>query len=785
MNRVKLNEYKKLAKKIEKLADSYRTLSDEELKNKTVFFKNRIIQGESLEALLPEAFAVIVEASHRVLGMKPYFVQIIGGIALFFGNIAEMKTGEGKTLTATMPLYLRGLKGNGNFLITFNEYLARRDAEEVGPVFSWLGLTVAIGVDDEGEEQTSELKAAIYEADIVYTTHSALGFDYLFTNLAKEKKEQHVQNFRFVLIDEVDAILLDMAQTPLIVSGASKVQSNLFELANWFVKSTIKNIDFQLSKDQKNSWFTEQGIKKAENYFGVSELLGEEWTDLYRHLVLSLRANYILLINRDYVVENDQILLLDECNGRKLSGTKLQAGLHQAIEAKEGVKITKETKALGSITYQNLFKKFDVLSGMTGTAQTNAQEFRETYQVDVVVIPTHYPNVRKDYLDEVYVTNKDKIYASLEIVKKAAQKGRAVLIETGSVQMSNLYSQLLLEQKLPHNLLNATSSAKETWIISEAGKKGAITVATSMAGRGTDIKIEDAVKQAGGLLVIGTEKMASERIDNQLRGRAGRQGEPGESIFFISLDDRMIVENAPKWVAKERKHFTQMEVNQKLSHKKYQSIIFKAQIKRKNQEMNTRKTILAYDEIISLQREKIYETRNEILSANNSKLDEMIDTSISTVIKRFVNQTSNLTDQSVNEFIYSNIDYNYWPSEGLLNKNLTIKTIENILSTVINQQKEFVLQQFSNEFQFTYFKRLVILKAVDTLWIAQSDNLHQMKAVMNSRAWGQNKPIHEFQKEARDSFLEMKDKIFLHVLRNYFLSELVVNGDGTMELDFP
>lgn len=602
----------------------------------------------------------MVEANYRVLGMKPYFVQIIGRIALFFGNIAEMKTGEGKTLTATMPLYLRGLKGKGNFLITSNEYLAHRDAEEVGPVFTWLGLTVAIGVGEEEEKQTTEIKAMIYEADIVYTTHSGLGFDYLFTNLAKEKKEQHVQTFHFVLIDEVDAILLDMAQTPLIVSGASKVQSNLFELANWFVKSASKNIDFQLSKDQKNIWLTEQGIKKAENYFGVSGLLSEEWTVLYRHLVLSLRANYILTLNRDYVIENDQILLLDECNGRKLSGTKLQAGLHQALEAKEEVKITKETKALGSITYQNLFKKFDVLSGMTGTAKTNAQEFRETYQVDVVVIPTHYPNIRKDYSDEVYATNQAKIYASLEIVKEAIKKDRAVLIETGSVQMSNLYSHILLEHKLPHNLLNATFSTKEAWIIEEAGKKGAITVATSMAGRGTDIKIEDAVKQASGLLVIGTEKMSSERIDNQLRGRAGGQGELGESIFFISLEDRMIIENAPKWVSKERKKLEQIEVNQKLSQKKYQSLIFKAQVKRKNQEMNTRKKILAYDTIISLQREKIYATRNEILSATNQKLDEMIEKSISTVIQQFVNQKSNLTDQSVHSFIYNNIDYNYW-----------------------------------------------------------------------------------------------------------------------------
>ncbi len=527
-----IKKYKRIANKIIKLIPTYKAMSDSDLQNQTILLKERLANGEKAEKLLPQAYAIVAEADRRVLGLEPYYVQILGGIALFYGNVAEMKTGEGKTLTATMPMYLRGLMGKGNFLITSNSYLAWRDAEEVGKVYRWLGLTISVGVPKDASEEEVD-KEAVYGSDIIYTTHSALGFDYLFDNLATTLEEQYVNTFNYVLIDEIDAILLDMAQTPLIISGAPKVQSNLFETSDWFVKSLSEGEDYLKSEDKRNVWFKEEGIKKAEKYFGIHGILTEEWRDLYRHLVLALRANQLLEENRDYVVEEGEILLLDEANGRKLIGTKLQAGLHQAIEAKEGVEITNETRSMGSITYQNLFKKFKILSGMTGTAKTDAEEFRETYNVNVIQIPTNKPIKRVDHPDEVYVTNKAKVLSSLKAVKEALKKGRPVLVETGSVAMSNLYSLLLLQQKIPHNLLNATTVAKESLIVSEAGRKGAVTVATSMAGRGTDIKLDPEAKESGGLLVLGTERMTSDRIDFQLRGRAGRQGDPGDTVFLF------------------------------------------------------------------------------------------------------------------------------------------------------------------------------------------------------------------------------------------------------------
>ncbi|MHC5268407.1 accessory Sec system translocase SecA2 [Enterococcus sp. LJL98] len=785
MTNMKLRKYKKIAKKIMELAPKYQEMSDEELKQQTYRLKKRLGKGESIHKVLLDAFAVVIEADARLLGMRPYFVQILGGVSLFYGTIAEMKTGEGKTLTATMPLYLRGLMGKGNYLITANSYLAWRDAQEVGKVFEWLGLSISVGVPQEHTEEEID-KKVVYESDIIYTTHSSLGFDYLFSNLTTELDEQYVKTFNFVLIDEVDAILLDMAQTPLIVSGASKVQSNLFETCDWFVKSIKRNKDYQLSEDQRNVWLTEQGIKEVESFFGIEKILDEEWKDLYRHIVTALKANYIMTNNRDYVVDQEEVFLLDEVNGRKLIGTKLQAGLHQALEAKEDVEITKETKALGMITYQNLFKKFKVLSGMTGTAKTDAEEFMNTYKVEVLEIPTNEPVIRKDHKDRIFATNKSKIIASLERVQKAMNIGRPVLIETGSVSMSDLYSRILLEQKIPHNLLNATSAAKEKWIISKAGEKGAVTVATSMAGRGTDIKLSKEAKDLGGLLVVGTEKMTSQRIDNQLRGRAGRQGDPGDSVFYISLEDRIIVESAPRWVSTERKKIKKLNENHEISHKrKYRSVIFKAQNNRKKQEVLGRENTLEYDEIVNVQREKVYETRNLILKASLEELSAMIDESTQRAMTLAIDSGILLSQEQTLDFIYNSIDYNF-DSERMesVGKESKKQTIE-FLKHVILEREQSQTERFTNDFQLTYFKRIILLKAVDSMWGEQAETLQQLKSVVASRSWGQHRPIYEFQTEARKSFLEMKHAIWQQTLKNYLLSTFNENEDGTIDLEFP
>lgn len=789
MKNRKFRRYEKITNKIIALAETYQQMSDEELQSQTLLFREKLEQGTKPETLLIPAYAVVVETNRRLLGMTPYPVQILGAVALFFGNVAEMKTGEGKTLTATMPLYLHGLKGKGNFLITSNPYLARRDAQDMGKVYEFLGLTIEIGVPEFEDEEID--KEIVYNADIVYTTNSALGFDYLFDNLAVTVEKQYIDRLEFVLIDEIDAILLDMAQTPLVISGAPKVQSNFYLLANWFVQGIEENQDYQLSENQKSVWFTEEGIKKAEHYFGVEEILGEEWHNLYRHLVIALRANYILHINRDYVVDEGEIMLLDETNGRKLVGTKLQAGLHQALEAKEGLKITEESRSMGSITYQNLFRKFKVISGMTGTAMTDADEFRETYNLDVIKVPTNKPINRVDHPDLIFLTNQAKIMASLEAVKGALLVDRPILIEAGSVSMSTLYSLILLQNGIPHNLLNATTASRESWIISEAGKHGAVTVATSMAGRGTDIKLDSRSKKQGGLFVVGTERMTSDRIDNQLRGRSGRQGDPGDSVFYVSLEDRIVVESAPKWANHKRQELLEeldegkISENVSLDERKYHKVIDKSQAIRKNQEVAARRNTLEFDEIITIQRDTIYKARNHIMTSLLEELDRLIHFAFNKAIENYCNDANNLNSEKLIDFIFNTIDYDFDPNRVIAIGELNKKNVKVFLTQIIKEKLERVLIPLGNLYQQIYFKRLILLKSLDQQWIEQSDNLQQLKVVVNGRNWGQHRPIYEFQVEAKRSFELMKKEVAVHILKNMLLSELVPVEDGSIDVEFP
>ena len=501
LDNFRLRKYSKITKKILALEQTYHALSDDQLRLKTETLRNRLADGASLDSILVEAYAAIREADYRVLGLKPFETQVLGAVVLHYGSVAQMNTGEGKSLTATMPLYLNGLTGPGNFLVTVNNYLANRDAEEIGKVYEWMGLTCASGVSVNDEELDKQI---IYKNDIVYTTNSELGFDYLTDNLVDNINKKKLNSLRFALVDEVDSVLLDLAQTPLVISGAPRVQSNLFVSTDRIVKSLKRDIDFEFSEDLKDVWFTKKGIEHLEKYLGIHGLISAKWADFYRHLVLALKANHIMKRNQDYVVTNGEVLLLDSENGRALTGMKLEAGIHQSIEAKESVELSDQTRAMASITLQNFFKMFQKLSGMTGTAKSSAREFLEVYNLPVLKIPTHKPNIRIDHPDVVFATMDEKIEATVRMVEDAYKIKRPVLLKTGSLSLSRLYSRVLLEHGIVHNVLNAQSESKEAMIVADAGKPGAITVATSMAGRGTDIKLGEGVKEKRGLLVIGT-----------------------------------------------------------------------------------------------------------------------------------------------------------------------------------------------------------------------------------------------------------------------------------------
>lgn len=784
-----LNKYRRVTKKVYAVLPKYRAMSDEELQAQTAIFQVALEKGSTIKQLLPAIFAVVIEADRRVLGMEPYFVQVLGGIALFFGNVAEIKTGEGKTLVATMPLYAHALMGKkGNFLITANEYLAKRDGTTMGAVFRWLGLTVGIGTEELNYQQ----KAKLYNSDIIYATHSRLGFDYLFDNLGTEIEQQVVNRFNFAVIDEIDAVLLDEAQTSLIISGAPKVQSDLYEISNWFFNSLVES-DYELSEDERNVWYSDAGLEKINQFFDVSDIFSKEHFELYTHLVLALQANILKEKGHDYLVEDGAVLLLDDTNGRKLDGVKLTGGLHQAIEVKESVALTKETKTLGVISYQSLFQKFKRLSGMTGTAKTDEKEFLETYHLRVIQIPTHEPLIRIDQIDQLYITNRAKIDASIELVKRALQAGSPVLIATGSVNMSRLYSLLLLQHKIPHNLLNAENVARENRIIDEAGQVGAVTVATAMAGRGTDIKLSAKAKENGGLVVVGTERMSNQRVDNQLRGRAGRQGEPGESQFFVSLEDQIVTENASN---RTRRYHEKMlrkieagmvEVDQILSSPQSAHLIDKAQQAQRNMETMQRRSTIAHAVILGDQRDKVYNTRKQVLNDQQGELNRLIELATMVTISDFVRQKENMTVEAVSSFVFNNVDETVPLAriEQALTGQVKGGQVQALLEQIVEETKVNVQKQLPHPLQEQYFKKIIVLKAIDDAWVDQLDYLQQLQAIVNSRATAQHKPINEYGLEARRSFLKMEHQIQLNIFRNLLMSKIESNSNGSFDLAFP
>ena len=781
----KLRKVGATLKKINGLKDEMAALSDEALAVKTVEFRQRLAEGETLDDLLVEAFAVVREADKRILGMFPYDVQVMGGIVIHQGNVAEMNTGEGKTLTATMPLYLNALTGKGAMLITTNEYLAKRDAEEMGPVYRFLGLSIGIPfTDDPEEELKAEDKKKIYNSDIIYLTNSSLGFDYLSDNLASSSNEKFLRPFDYVIIDEIDDILLDSAQTPLIIAGSPRVQSNYYGIIDTLVTTMVENEDYIFKEEKEEIWLTTKGAKTAESFLGIDNLYKEEYATYVRHLVYSLRAHKLFTRDKEYIIRDDEMILLDKGTGRLMEMTKLQGGLHQAIEAKEHVKLSPETRAMASITYQSLFKMFNKISGMTGTGKVAEKEFLETYNMSVIRIPTNRPLLRKDYPDNLYVTLPEKVYASLECIKEYHLKGNPLLVFVGSVEMSHLYSSLLLREGIAHNVLNANNAAREAQIVSESGQMGAVTVATSMAGRGTDIKLGLGVAELGGLVVIGTERMESQRIDLQIRGRSGRQGDPGLSKFFVSLEDDVIKKFGPSWVHRMYKEYSVADITQPqvLEGRKYHRLVEKAQNASDSASRANRQRTLEYAESMNIQRDLIYKERNRLINGERDLRDvlsEMIDEYIETILSENIK-----TREELFHYIVTNISFNIreLPLDLVIEDQ---QALRNFLIQIINNELNDKKTLLEPHDLYDQFLRISMLKAIDDNWVEQVDYLQQLMMAISGQSASQTNPIVEYYREAYMGFEAMKEQIRSDMVRNILMGLVQMGPKGEIVTHFP
>ena len=790
-NHFQIQRLKKILAKVKSFESEMAGLSDADLRKKTQEFKERLTAGETLDDLLPEAYAVVREADKRVLGMFPYDVQVMGAIVLHEGNVAEMATGEGKTLTATMPLYLNALSGQGAMLVTTNTYLALRDAQEMGQVYRFLELTIeAAVVADETENLTPKQKRLIYQADIVYTTNSALGFDYLIENLAENKDSQYLSPFNYVIIDEIDSILLDSAQVPLVISGAPRVQSNFYGIMDTFITTLKEEEDYHYDDEKNEVWLTSKGILAAESFLDLEHLFSKENQELVRHLNLALRAHKLYKKDKDYVVRQGdkeaEVLLLDRSTGRLLEMTRLQGGQHQAIEAKEHVKLTEETRAMASITYQNLFRLFRKISGMTGTGKVVESEFMETYSMSVIKIPTNQPVIRQDLPDQLYQTLPEKVFASLDEVKHYHAQGNPLLIFTGSVEMSEIYSSLLLREGIAHNLLNANNAAREAQIIAESGQKGAVTVATSMAGRGTDIKLGPGVADLGGLVVIGTERMENQRIDLQIRGRSGRQGDPGISKFFISLEDDLLRKWGPDWLKKFYKDYSTEEVQQhpvQLGQRRFRRLVAKAQRASESSAKMSRRMTLEYAQCMKIQREITYAERNRLIQAEE-RIDEEISRVLSQVIHQAAYEQSYETRADLYRFILDHFSYHaeripydfdiYSPEK-----------IAELLQDIAEQELQAKKAYLKSDKLFTHFQRVSVLKAIDENWVEQVDYLQQLKTALSGQHFSMKNPLVEYYQEAYDGFEYMKERMKQQIVKNLLMSELALNPKGEVIMYFP
>ena len=789
-NHFHIQRLKKILAKVKSFEKEMASLSDKELQNKTQEFKNRLVDGESLNQLLPEAYAVVREADKRVLGMFPYDVQVMGAIVLHEGNVAEMATGEGKTLTATMPLYLNALSGQGAMLVT-NTYLAMRDAEEMGQVYRFLGLTIEIAVTaDDSKTLTPKQKRKIYQADIVYTTNSALGFDFLIENLAEKKEDQYLADFNYVIIDEIDSVLLDSAQTPLVISGAPRVQSNFYGIMDTFVTTLKEGEDYYYDDEKNQVWLSQKGIRSAESFLDLDNLFAKENQALVRHLNLALRAHKLFKRDKEYVLrqtkEKAEVVLLDRSTGRMMELTRLQGGQHQAIEAKENVELTQETRAMASITYQNLFKLFRKISGMTGTGKIVENEFMETYSMAVIKIPTNRPVIRKDLPDQLYQTLPEKVFASLEEVKYYHAKGNPLLIFTGSVEMSEIYSSLLLREGIAHNLLNANNAAREAQMIAESGQLGAVTVATSMAGRGTDIKLGPEVADLGGLVVIGTERMENHRVDLQIRGRSGRQGDPGISKFFISLEDDLIKKWGPDWVKSFYKDYSTEKLEENpviLKQRRFKKLVAQAQRASESNAKLSRRMTLDYAQSMKVQRELTYAERSRLI-----RDEEGMDREINRVLTYVIQQVAYEQVFENRAELYRFILHHFSNQAERIPQNFDIHLPEEVASLLWNiAEQELATKQayLKSEKLFSQFQRVAILKAIDENWIEQVDYLQQLKTALSGQHSSSKNPLVEYYQEAYEGFEYMKERMKHQVVKNLLMSELTLNPKGEVIMYFP
>nr|WP_274316506.1 accessory Sec system translocase SecA2 [Staphylococcus hyicus] len=787
INDMRLKRLHKILKKVNRYRDTFAEMSDTALQAKTAEFKQAIHQGVSLTDLLPEAYAVLREASQRVLGMYPKDVQVLGAIVLHEGNIAEMQTGEGKTLTATMPLYLNALTGKGAYLITTNDYLARRDYEEMKPLFEWLGLTIALGfVDIPDYEYAPGEKQNIYNHDIIYTTNGRLGFDYLIDNLADGQEGKFMPELFFGIIDEADSIILDSAQTPLVISGAPRVQSNLFHIVKAFVETLHEDVHFKMKKTKKEIWLTPEGISAANAYFGVQNIFNQSYFDLVRNVNLALRARHLFESNLDYFVYDGEVVLIDRITGRMLPGTKLQAGLHQAIESKEDVELTRDMSVMATITFQNLFRQFDAFSGMSATSKLGEKEFFDLYSKIVVQIPTDKPIERIDYEDRVFKNADDKNAAILKRIQALNETKRPVLLITRTAEVAEYFSTALFELNIPNNLLIAQNVAKEAQMISEAGQLGAVTVATSMAGRGTDIKLEDGVKALGGLAVIISEHMENSRVDRQLRGRSGRQGDPGSSQIYISLED-YLVERWGKGNMMKNDKLNQVDSamleNSRFFQKRVQNIVSRAQRVSEEHGVIQREMANEYEKSISIQRELIYKERDRVLDLwDIGALD--LSQIASDVFQAAYRQHKLNSEENVIDYIYKNISFQF---AGDLSE-LPLHQEQDVVAFLVHQFESTLLaqkQSLNDDYFYTRFVQKAILKAIDSNWIQQVDHLQQLKSSVQNRQNGQRNAIFEYHRVALESFEAMSTDIKEQIIHNLCQSVTAFDKEGKLVVHFP
>ena len=766
-----IRKLERIAKKVESYADAMAALSDDELKAKTPEFKQRYKDGETLDQMLPEAFAVVREAAKRVLGLFPYRVQIMGGIVMHNGDVPEMRTGEGKTLTATMPVYLNAISGEGVHVITVNEYLSTRDATEMGEVYSWLGLSVGINLS----AKSSSEKREAYNCDITYSTNSEVGFDYLRDNMVVRQEDMVQRPLNFALIDEVDSVLIDEARTPLIVSGqVSSETSQLYIRADRFVK-TLTSTDYIVDVPTKTISLTDYGIDKAEEYFHLDNLYDLENVALTHYIDNALRANYIMILDIDYVVSQEgEILIVDQFTGRTMEGRRFSDGLHQAIEAKEGVRIQEESKTSASITYQNMFRMYKKLAGMTGTAKTEEEEFREVYNMRIIPIPTNKPVARIDHPDLLYPTLESKFKAVVEDVKARHAKGQPVLVGTVAVETSDIISKRLVDAGIPHEVLNAKNHFKEAQIIMNAGQRGAVTIATNMAGRGTDIKLGEGVRELGGLCVIGTERHESRRIDNQLRGRSGRQGDPGESQFYLSLEDDLMRRFGSDRIKAFLDRMNLDEEDAVIRSRMLTRQVESAQKRVEGNNYDTRKQVLQYDDVMREQREIIYAERRDVITADRD-LGPEIKAMIKRTIKRTVEAHSHSDRDEALAAILNFAKNNLVDEQSIQQSDLENLSFDEIKEELFNRAMvvyDAQMAKLKTPDAVKEFQKVLILMVVDNKWIDHIDALDQLRQSVGLRGYAQNNPVVEYQSEGFRMFQAMIGAIEFDVTRTMMKAQI-------------